>query len=129
MKCLKNEKGQSLVEFALILPLVLLLLMGIVEFGVMINTYLKIENASREAARSGIVGSTDAEINTLVTSISPGLDSSRLKTEVTPQQSSRKAGNTLTVRVSYEYRLTVPIISNLFNKAITLKSQTSMRIE
>lgn len=48
----KKGKGQSLVEFALTLPILLMLLSGLVEFGFMLNDYLSIVDASREAARS-----------------------------------------------------------------------------
>lgn len=47
----KKTKGQSLVEFALTVPILLMLLSGLVEFGFMLNDYLAIVDASREAAR------------------------------------------------------------------------------
>lgn len=47
----KKTRGQSLVEFALTLPILLMLLSGLVEFGFMLNDYLAIVDASREAAR------------------------------------------------------------------------------
>ena len=49
----KRNRGQSLVEFALILPAFLMLIMGIVEFGRMMITYAGVASASREAARYG----------------------------------------------------------------------------
>jgi hypothetical protein len=47
------HKGQGLVEFALILPIFLTLIMGIVEFGRLMITYAGVASASREAARYG----------------------------------------------------------------------------
>ncbi len=47
----KKTLGQSLVEFAILLPLVLLMLSGLVEFGFMLNYYLDVIDAAREAAR------------------------------------------------------------------------------
>jgi hypothetical protein len=49
----KRNRGQSLVEFALILPAFLMLIMGIVEFGRLMITYAGVASASREAARYG----------------------------------------------------------------------------
>ena len=129
IKSLKNQKGQALVEFAIILPIIMLLIMGIFQFGMMLNAYITIENASREGARAGIIGSSDAEIETLIISTSPSLEPERLTVTITPDETRRIAGNTLTVKVTYDYKLTVPIISNLFNKVIVLNGQTSMRIE
>jgi len=50
-----SQRGQQLVEFALLLPLLLLLLFGIIEFGIAVFRYDTIANASREIARYGIV--------------------------------------------------------------------------
>ena len=60
MRLFKQKKGQYQVETAIVLPLVLLLLMGIVDFGFLFNNYIVISNASREAARKGSLGGTDA---------------------------------------------------------------------
>jgi len=129
LKNLKNHKGQALVEFAIILPVILLLVMGIFQFGMMLNSYLTIENASREGARAGIVGSSDAEIQELIIAISPILDPLNVTVDITPNETDRGSGDTLTVKVTYNYKLTVPIISSLFNNVIVLNGQTSMRVE
>ena len=52
---LKNKKGQSLIEFALVLPILLLVLFAIVEFGLAILTANILHTASREGARVGAV--------------------------------------------------------------------------
>lgn len=129
MKHLKNQKGQALVEFALILPILLLLVMGILQFGMMLSTYLTIENASREGARKGITGSPDAEIRQIITDTSPSLNASNLSVSITPGDAARNSGDTITVRITYSYQLTVPIISSLFNNSVVLNGQTSMRVE
>lgn len=48
---LSSEKGQSAVEFALVLPLLLVLLLGIIEFGWFLNAKITITGAAREGAR------------------------------------------------------------------------------
>jgi Flp pilus assembly protein TadG len=50
----KNDKGQSMVEFALALPIVLLIVFGIIEFGYMLFVFSSVNTASRNAARYGI---------------------------------------------------------------------------
>ena len=52
---LKNQKGAALAEFALVLPLLLVILLGIIEFSLLLYDKAVITNASREAARAGIV--------------------------------------------------------------------------
>jgi Flp pilus assembly protein TadG len=50
-----GEDGQSLVEFALIVPPLLLLLLGVIQFGFIFNTVVTMSTAAREAARDGSV--------------------------------------------------------------------------
>jgi len=58
----KFSRGQNLVEFALVLPLLLIMFMGIFDFGWILNQQIQMDNAIRQAARSGAVGDTNAEI-------------------------------------------------------------------
>jgi Flp pilus assembly protein TadG len=129
MKSLRNEKGQSLIEFAILLPLLLLLLMGILEFGLMLNAYLSINNSAREGARLGIVDGSNLEISELITNLSPTLNTENLIVNIIPLEGSRKSGDTLTVEVIYNYQVIIPIISNILNDVVVLKAKTSMRIE
>lgn len=55
MKLIKSEKGQSMVETALVLPLVLLLLFGIFDFGWLFYNKLQVQNCAREGARFAAV--------------------------------------------------------------------------
>lgn len=125
---LKNKKGQAMVEFAIILPILLLLIMGIIEFSLMLNSYLTIQNASREGARYGITGASDSDITNLVISDCSGLQSTDITVNPTPS-GTRNSGDTLVVNVSYNYHMITPIISNIFGNIIVLKAQTSMRME
>lgn len=56
------REGQGLVEFALVLPLILLLLMGGVDFGRGIFAFNEVSNAAREGGRTGIVNQTLTDI-------------------------------------------------------------------
>lgn len=51
-----RERGQALVEFALIVPIFLVLLLGIVDFGWALKSWITVTNATREGARMGAVG-------------------------------------------------------------------------
>lgn len=54
-KLRKDENGQSLVEFALVVPVLLLFLLGIVEFGWLFNAKISLTSAAREGARVAAV--------------------------------------------------------------------------
>lgn len=62
----KSEKGVSLIEFALVLPILLALLIGIVEFGWILNGHITVTGAAREGARVAVVGGTKAQIDDAV---------------------------------------------------------------
>jgi Flp pilus assembly pilin Flp len=52
----KEQEGAAAVEFALLLPLLVLLLFGIIEFGLAFNARIQATNAAREGARMAVVG-------------------------------------------------------------------------
>jgi Flp pilus assembly protein TadG len=56
------RRGQSLVEFALVLPLILLLIMGVIDLGRGIFAFNEVSNAAREGGRTGIVNQTLSDI-------------------------------------------------------------------
>jgi Flp pilus assembly protein TadG len=127
MKWFKKEKGQSFVEFALVLPVLLIIIMAILEFGLMFNAYITISNASREGARLGSLGGSDIEIVQRVVQTSPVLDSTKITVTVTP--ATRTRGDMLRVLVSYDYTLITPVISNIISPMVDLDAETVMRVE
>lgn len=58
-KAKKSESGQSLVEFALIVPILIILLFGIIEFGWLFNGQITVTSAAREGARTAAVAVID----------------------------------------------------------------------
>jgi Flp pilus assembly protein TadG len=58
-----GARGQSLVEFSLVLVPLMVLLLGIVQFGFIFNTYVTLANASREAAREGTIHVYDRSVS------------------------------------------------------------------
>ena len=52
----RRQDGAAAVEFALLLPLLVLLLFGFIQFGTAFNTRIQATNAAREAARAAVVG-------------------------------------------------------------------------
>ncbi len=124
-----GQKGQSIVETALILPIIILILTGIIDFGLMFNNYLVITNASREAARNAAVGATDAEIAVMVANMTTSLNSSKLSTTIYPGQALRKKGDEVVVTIEYDNALLTPIISSIIPNPLHLQAKTTMRME
>ncbi len=70
----KKRRGIALVEFALVIPFLLTMLIGIAEFGYVVRTNLTISNAAREGARTGSLGAKQPTIKSRVTSAAAPLD-------------------------------------------------------
>ena len=60
LKFIRNTKGQSLVEFALVLPILIALILGMVEFGWILNGQITLTSAAREGARAAVVQQSEA---------------------------------------------------------------------
>jgi Flp pilus assembly protein TadG len=125
----KNQKGQAMVEMALLLPLLLVIIFGIMEFGRIFNAYLVITNASREGVRQGVVGMTDSQITTSVKTAAGNLDLSSLSVTITPNSASRVRGAELKVVVNYSVDIYTPVISNIIGDPFPISAQTVMRVE
>ena len=133
----KNNKGSAAVEFAITLPLLLLILFGIIEFSVAFFDKAVITNASREGARVGILFSptpaTDNDITNIVNSyISNNLINfkSSVTATTTVTRTGYNTGDTITVTVSYPYNyLVLPGFVSSLTSTVTLTAATVMRME
>ena len=104
-----DDAGQALVEFALILPILLILVIGILEFGRAWNAYQVITDAAREGARNMVVAgvpATEASVNQVVNTalFAAALDSTKDVTTLTGLRTG--TGTTATVRIAYPYGFT-----------------------
>mgnify|MGYP001005131066 CR=1 FL=1 len=121
----KNIRGQSLVETAIILPVLILIVMGVIEFGLIFNKYIIITNASREGARKAALGGSDSEIIQVVENMT-----TTLKLSISPSFDSRKHGTQVKVEVVYKTGLITPVIGKLFpGEQAVVKATSVMRVE
>lgn len=102
-----GEKGQSLVEFTLIIPIFLLLVFAIVDFGMGFHAWISVTNAAREGARIGAVGADDTTIEARVRDTVGGLDDEDLSVNITNAQGD--PGEAVSVTVEYDYELITPL--------------------
>lgn len=130
----RKERGQSMVEFVLVVPIFLLLVFAIVDFGMGIHAWLTITSASREGARLGSVQASSAEIESKVRSTSSSLDQSKLTVVTTNAQGP--SGEAVKVDVDYQYDLITPLSSILnlvggssVGTTLNLSATTEMRLE
>ena len=132
-KRLRSESGASAVELALLLPVLMMILFGIIEFGMALYRQAILTNASREGARLGIVQSippianaaVDARIDTYLTAagINPGT-----VTRNTPVLTGGTGSNvTVTLTLPYTY-VVLPGLTSI-TPSINLVATTVMRHE
>lgn len=136
---LANDSGQAMVEFALVLPILLILVLGIFEFGRAWNAYQVLTDAAREGARVAVVadGTNTATASDTVTktvrnalgraSLIP--DSARI---TFPTGLKTGTGQLATVNVTYPYNFTFlgPLLKwGTTQSNITLRTTFVMRNE
>lgn len=115
-------------ELALVLPVLLLLLFAIIEFGRVFSANLTVIAASREGARHGAVGASDAEIVAQVKESAVTLDGSLLQVTVEPP-APRAPGTVLRVRVEYPVDLLLPLPDVLLPDPVWVRGETAMQVE
>lgn len=136
-----RRKGQSLVEFTLVLPIFLLLVAGITDFGMLLYSNMTAINAAREGARLSVTYPGDtAAVEARVREMATGLDQSYLSVTTTCERPDAapattfhactdpmwQSGDAVVVKVDYTYHLIWPLA---FGTEIPLSSTVMMRIE
>ena len=112
----RPARGQSLVEFALVLPIFLILILGILDFGRAVAAYNSVSNGARSGARVAIVNQDPVAIEDSVMSETLTLDEVEVDvdTNADPTQTNcPRIGCIVEVTVSATYFPATPIFSNL----------------
>lgn len=126
-----TDQGQAVVEFAVILPVLLLILFAILQFGVVFNNYIQVTAAAREGARKAAVsrslGTSSAEnaATTAAKNAAPGLNQSNITVSF-PNSPTFSQGSDVSVQVTYPYSIS---IIGLVVASGNLSSTTTMRVE
>ena len=122
MKLRRDERGAAVVEFAIVLPILVLFIFGIVEFGRAYNARIELTSAVREGARAVALG---GDAVTATKNGAPGLPSSRITvTTTTTCPSGAAAGTNASVSASYPFQYVIPLFRS---GTWTLKATGVMR--
>ncbi len=131
----KGEKGQALVEFALLVPIFLILLFAIVDFGMGFYSWITVTNSAREGARLGAVAATEQQIIDRVRDTA-SLINEDTNMSVDVQGAQGQPGQSVVVMVDYDYDLITPLASlvaflsgDIIGPTLTLSSTAEMRLE
>jgi len=122
----RTQAGSAVVEFALVLPLVLVIALSLVQVGLLVRDRLLIEAAARAGARTAAVEADDGVIRAAALAAAPDLDPASAGVEVTRQGSQ---GDPVTVSIGYDEVVRVPLIGWLFGSSIHLDAAATDRQE
>jgi Flp pilus assembly pilin Flp len=126
----RAERGAAAVEFALVLPLLVALLFGFIQFGIAFSAKIQATNAAREGARIAVVGVSDwanpsgtspAKSFWQIVADRAGIPKSSLT-----NCSVAISGDTLTVKFDYPVNLVIPFVMNTAGSG---HAQAEMRVE
>jgi hypothetical protein len=131
------ERGSAAVEFALVLPLLLVIVVGVVQFGLVFHTRMSLQSAAREGGRvASVPGVGSAEVVSRVSSALGGADDLRCPPgpgenciKITPEQAvpcDERPGQEVVVEVSAPHSLEIPFFGS---RALTLTGRAVFRCE
>ena len=131
----RKERGQSMVEFALLLPLFLIVIFLAIDFGVGLGRWVVLTNATREGARFGVTGVSPNEVATRTAATTTGLvtagDVIVNYIDISGNGTIGDKGDSIVVEANYDYELITPLKAflSLGFDSLTFSSCTNMRME
>jgi|SRR5262245_12226513 len=130
---LKNQDGQSVTEFALVLPILAFLLFAVIQFGIVFNNWVQLTDAARAGARKGAVSrhlpgqqpkqACEDAVRASATNLKTA---NGLTANCSTQPGFWQPGDELTVTATYPYSIS---LFGLVSKSGTLTSTTKERVE
>ncbi len=100
---IRSARGQSTVEFALVLPLLVLVALAVVQVAAVVDDRVQLTHAARVGARAASVGATDSQVRADVVAAT-SLDASRLEVQIS------RTGGAVTVTVRYRAATGTPVV-------------------
>lgn len=118
-----GERGAAAIEFALILPILVVLVFGVIEFGRVFNAQISITNAAREGARYMAIHNSAADARTAAANAAPSLTPALSVGSVDVSPAPCVLGSPVTVTVHY----TVDFVTGYFGANIPLTGKGVMQ--
>jgi Flp pilus assembly protein TadG len=121
-----DDQGSAAVEFALVLPLLLVVLLGFVQVGLVVRDRVLVEAAARAAARAAAIVDDQTQIEGAAMDAAPSLDPSHATVEVTR---AGTRGDPVSVRIVYDDPVRLPLVAWLVGDGVTMTSTAVIRQE
>jgi Flp pilus assembly protein TadG len=121
-----GERASASVEFALVLPLVLIMALALVQVGLLVKDQLVVQECARAGARQASVSTDDGSVRDAAVEAAATLDTSRVTVTI---ERAGGGGTPATVHVAYAAPIVVPLVTWLFPVSIDLGASAVMRQE
>ena len=122
----ERERGTAVVEFALVLPLLLLITLALVQVGLLVRDRLLVESAARAGARAATLAPDPGAIRRAATDAAPDLDAGAMRVGVAR---TGRRGDPVTVTIDYRSAVRVPLVGWLFGDGVAMRAQATDRQE
>ena len=127
---LPSKSGQSSIEFVLLIPLLITIILIVSQLGYLVYLQNTLEQASREGTRIISTTNSNSEALTQVYMICQSLDRDRISIEITPSGAGeRTVGETVRVAISYQYGGPANFLNIITGRDFLIKSASLMRME
>lgn len=124
-----KKKGQALMEMILVLPILLLFFCGIVDFGRILHAGASLNMVAQESVRLAGLGRTDSEIIEFARDKSDLNDKALINVSIMPAYSERKAGDYVTVNVTYPVKYITPLVNGILPSPFVISTKSTIRVE
>lgn len=129
---MRKKKGQTLVELALALPILLIFFCGIVDFGRILHAGTTLNLVSQESARLAGLGNSDADVTSFALNNAYFKDKTNIAVSITPlipAGTARKSGDYVTVDITYNVKYITPIIKAFTSSMYVVHGKSTIRVE
>ncbi len=129
-KILNNNIGQSSIEFVMVIPVLIIVILTVSQFGILVYVQNILEQSCREGVRVISTTNSNSMAYEAIQNLCGNLDRNNMEIEINPgSRDSRKVGSMVSIHIVYKYGGISDIIKLIMGKELRLKSQSSMRME
>jgi len=122
----RGERGTAAVEFALVLPIVLAIVLALVQVGLLVRDRLLVESAVRAGARTAAVDPREEAVRASVLRAAPALDEGAVSLAIAR---AGTRGEPVTVTLTYVASIRVPFVAWLFPEGVSMQAVATDRQE
>lgn len=126
---MRKEEGQAVLEIALVLPILLFMICAIADFGRILYASSHLNMVTQEAVRLAGLGQSDSQVVQYVSQESTLEDKTAVKVSITPDDTVRKSGDYVTVKVTYQIKYITPFMNKILPSPLNVNIQSTIRVE